>query len=300
MKNQITTILFLLISTCLFSQINGIVIDSVTKAKIPYVNIWVENENEGTTSNENGEFYIEKVDNQKTLVFSSIGYETKHFDIYNIPKTIELNPKIYELKEVVIRSKKEKNEKIIGEFSKSEIYQYFGCGKAPWIVARFFPFAEIYNQTPYIKKIRVLTKSEVKDSRFNIRLYSVNESGEPENYIYDRNIIGIAGKGKRITEIDISNLNIRFPEKGFFIAIEWLIIEQNKYLYDYTMLDSKEKLNGISFEPVIGTVARETNENSWIYVKGKWGKVQKNHSSYIKDEYNDKYSLLAIELTLTN
>ena len=300
MKNQITTILLLLTSTSLFSQINGVVIDSLTKEKIPYVNIWVENENEGTTSNENGEFLIENLDNQKNLVFSAIGYETKHIDIKTIQKTIELNPKIYELKEVNISPKQENIETIIGEFSKSEIYQYFGCGKLPWIVTRFFPFEEIFNQTPYIKKIRLLTRSEVKDSRFNVRLYSVNESGEPGNYIYDENIIGIAKKGKKNTEIDISYLNFRVPEKGFFIAIEWFIIEQNKYHYDYSMLGSKERLKGISYEPNIGTVPRDKDENSWFYVKGKWGKVQKNNSSLIKDEYKDKYSMLAIELTLTN
>jgi hypothetical protein len=39
------------ISTTGYSQMKGIVIDAETKEKIPYVNIWLENENIGTTSN---------------------------------------------------------------------------------------------------------------------------------------------------------------------------------------------------------------------------------------------------------
>ena len=42
----------ILISQFTFSQIRGVVKDSLTGNPIPYVNIWVENENIGTTSEE--------------------------------------------------------------------------------------------------------------------------------------------------------------------------------------------------------------------------------------------------------
>ena len=139
----------------------------------------------------------------------------------------------------------------------------------------------------------------MKNSKFNVRLYGVNKNGEPENYIYNQNIIGIAKKGKNTTEIDLSKLNIEFPKNGFFIAIEWLIIKENKYEYKYTMDGSRKKLNGTSYEPSIGTVPAETDENSWIFNQGKWRKVFRNNSVGLK-RYKDKYGLLAIELTLTN
>jgi hypothetical protein len=202
------------------------------------------------------------------------------------------------LDEIFINSKKSTQELIIGEFKKYKINHYFGCGIKPWISARFFKYNSNFDKTPFIKKIRVLTKSDVKGSKFNIRLYGVNENGEPKNYIYDKNIIGIAKKGKKTTEIDISKLNIEFPKNGFFIAIEWLIIEHNKYEYKYTMEGSRKKLYGISYEPAIGTLPAETDENSWVFNQGKWRKVWKNVGT--SKNYNDKYSLLAIELTLTN
>ena len=294
---KLLAITFLLISNLSFCQLRSVIIDSETKEKIPYVNIWVENENIGTTSNEKGEFELE-IDGIKIIQFSAIGFESKKISSGLIKETLELKPITTELDEVIISSKKSTQELVIGEFKKSKINHYFGCGVKPWITARFFKFKDIYDKTPYLKKISLLTKSDVKNSKFNIRLYSVNEKGEPENYIYDQNIIGVAKKGKKTTEIDISKLNIEFPESGFFIGIEWLIIEENKHEYNYTMEGSRKKLEGISYEPAIGTIPAETHENSWIFNQGKWRKVWKNVGTSKK--FEEKYSLMAIELTLKN
>lgn len=294
---KLLAITFLIISNLCFSQLKSVIINSETKEKIPYVNIWVENENIGTTSNEKGEFELE-IENRKIILFSAIGYKTKKISSNSINSILELEPLTTQLDEVIISSKKLTQELIIGKFKKSKINHYFGSGIKPWITARFFKYDNQYKQTPFLKKIRLLTKSDVRDSKFNIRLYRVNENGEPENYIYDQNIIAIARKGKKTTQIDISELNIEFPENGFFIAIEWLIIENNKYEYKYAMEGSRKKHEGISYEPAMGTIPAETDENSWIFNQGKWRKVWKNEGTTKK--YEEKYSLMAIELTLTN
>ena len=52
-------LLLILISGSLSAQIKGVVKDSLTGNPIPYVNIWVENKNIGTTSEENGSFSID-------------------------------------------------------------------------------------------------------------------------------------------------------------------------------------------------------------------------------------------------
>ena len=297
MKNPLT-ISFLLFSNLCFSQNISSIIDSETKDKIPYVNIWVENENIGTTSNQQGEFQI-TISKPSVIVFSAIGYETRRILSDSIRNLIELKPLITELEEVVVTASKEDLKLTVGNFKKSKINHYFACGNKPWIAARYFPYQENYSKTRHLDGIKLLTNSDVKDAKFNVRLYSVNENGEPDKYIYDKNIIGIASKGKNATEIDLSGLNIEFPKKGFFIALEWLIINDNRHEYNYTIQDSKKKLKGISYEPSIGTVPSETHENSWIYMKGKWRKVAKNNNVAL-DSPKDKYSLLAIELSLTN
>ena len=64
------------------------------------------------------------------------------------------------------------------------------------------------------------------------------------------------------------------------------------------MEGSKKKLKGISYEPSIGTLPTETDENTWIFNKGKWQKIWKNKGSLKR--YKGKYNLIAVELTLTN
>ncbi|QMU62967.1 MAG: carboxypeptidase-like regulatory domain-containing protein [Flavobacteriaceae bacterium] len=289
---------FLLISNLCFCQLKSVIIDGETKEKIPYVNIWIENENVGTTSNENGKFEL-TVGASKIIIFSAIGFETKRIISDSVQSIVKLNPVITQLNEVVIKSNKPNQILTIGGFKKSKINHYFACGTTLWISARYFEFKENYKETSFLETIKILTKSKTKDSKFNIRLYGANENGEPENYIYDKNIIVIAKKGKNLTEINISELNIEFPKNGFFIAFEWLLVENNKYEFNYTVKGSKKKHIGIQYAPKIGLVSSKTNKNSWIFSQGKWMKTWKNNNDNSK-KYRNKYNLIAMELTLTN
>ena len=298
--SKLITLFFMTISTIGYSQMKGIVIDAETKEKIPYVNIWLENENIGTTSNSKGEFDIGvRLDSSRFIVFSAIGFATRKISSDSFRGIIELKPMATELDEVIITPKKRTQKLTIGKFKKSEINHYFVCGTEPGIVARCFPYQDVFNRTPFLEKIRVLTNSDIKDARFNIRLYDVNGKGEPEGYIYDKNLIGLAHKGIRVTDIDFSELNIRLPKKGFFIAVEWLIVDENRYEYNYAMKDPGKRLKGISYEPGFGTLPAETDENSWVFYQGKWKRVWRNRDERF-EKYKDKYSLVAIELTLTN
>jgi len=268
-----------------------------TKEAIPYVNIWIKGGNVGTTSNQKGEFEI-NIDSSAVIVFSAIGFETTRIQSDSITEKVELKTSTTHLEEVTVTASEQNLKLTIGNFRRSTINHYFAVGTKPWITARYFPYDEIYSKTRFLEGIKILTNSDVKDAKFNVRLYDVNENGEPGNYIYDKNIIGIARKGKKVTEVDLSDLGIEFPRNGFFIAIEWFIIDENRYEYEYTMQGSKKKMKGVSYEPSVGTIPAETDENSWIYMQGQWKKVLKNKSPL--DRSKNKYSLLAIELTLTN
>lgn len=296
-KSFLIIFAILLKSQFAYSQVKSVMIDSNTKQEIPYVNIWVENENIGTTSNDRGEFQLNVSDLNKSIVFSAIGYTTKKIKAGEIKGVVALDPYAIVLQEVFIAPKKYTKELVIESFKKSETNHYFVGGITPWIMAKYFAFEDDYKSTPYLKKIKIITNSEIDQATFNIRLYSVNENGNPGEYLYDKNIIGIARKGKNITEVDLSQLNILFPENGFFIAYEWLIIESNKYEFTYTRQGSKEKFNGIRYEPGIGSFIGNEQKNSWSYTNGNWYKWT-GHPSL--KENDGKYRFLAIELTLTN
>lgn len=299
MKNYILLI-FLFSTTLSYAQKKGRIIDSTTKLPISYVNIWVENEPEGTTSDENGFFEFSKDYTTKTIVFSAIGYETKKIDWNSISETIVMDSEEIMLNEVVIHSKKETIESVIGNFKRSKINKFFACGEKPKIWARYFPYKEKYSITPYLKQIKVFSISENKNTKFNIRIYSIDSLGRPNKYLYSKNIIGIAKKGNKITKVDVSGFDISIPENGFFIAIEWLIVDSNKYEYTYKEKGFKTKLTAIAYDPVFGTIAEETNENSWEYIEGNWKKVEEDIFDDLKKKEKKRYSVLAIELTLSN
>ncbi|TRX08436.1 hypothetical protein [Flavobacterium gawalongense] len=201
---------------------------------------------------------------------------------------------INNLKEVIVpTSKKILKKQKIGSFNRTTIEYYFGAGTSPWIVARYYPFEKEYQKTPFIKILTLLTESNLKNALFNIRLYSVGEDGEPKNYIYNENIFDRAKKGNNLTKVDISKLKIRFPEEGIFVAIEWLIIDENKYEFISNDLGQNKESKRISYEPNIGTIPVDEDKFSWIYRNGKWKKA-------LIDTITKKYNLMAIELTLTN
>ena len=94
--------LLLVFITCSVSaQIKGVVKDSLTGKPIPYVNIWVENENIGSTSEENGTFSINTTAKGKRLIFSTLGYEKKIIKASDAA-VVNLKPLLYSLNEVVI------------------------------------------------------------------------------------------------------------------------------------------------------------------------------------------------------
>lgn len=297
---RLLAIIFLITSNLTFSQTKGVIYNNETKEKVPYVNIWVENENIGTTSNENGEFTLD-ISRGDFLILSSLGYENKRIEISKISNTISLNPKVTQLQEVIINSAKQKKELVIGKFNDSDIGYFYASLDKPEIKARFFPLDPIYSKTPYLKKLKFRIYSNIRNAKFNVRLYSIGKNGEPKNPLYEKNIIGTVKKGTKNIELDLSDLDITFPESGLFVSYEWLIIKENEFKTSFPIKDSKEREEKIMFEPKVGFLPSEKDDNSWTYKNGKWKKViafdkKTNHPK----KYINKFGLLAIEMTLTN
>jgi hypothetical protein len=89
----------------------GLVLDSETKEPIPFVSITVLSDKEQYyIGNINGEFFIvDEILASDTVIFSSIGYESKNISVSEIRKnqmTVYLNPKIVNLQEVSILTPK--------------------------------------------------------------------------------------------------------------------------------------------------------------------------------------------------
>ncbi|AWI25085.1 carboxypeptidase-like regulatory domain-containing protein [Flavobacterium pallidum] len=286
--------LTLLVSFSGFSQILGIVKDSLSGQPIPYINIWIENGNTGTTSEQDGTFSIQ-ADASKNLVFTGVGYQAKTVKTADAAIVL-LKEAVIKLDEVKVTARKPSDIKEIEIGGSEKIHHNQLCGATPWIDAKFFPFENTYTETPFIKNAIIFTESNIKDATFKLRIFAVAENGFPGADLVDEDIIISVKKGGKKNIVDLSKYHLSIPENGIFIGFEWMIIESNKYIYEYR--DENRKKN--SFDTYAPTVVCNPveKEHTFRFQGGKWFKNVK------KSTYEGKYKGTVIEpainLTLTN
>jgi hypothetical protein len=219
---KIYLLLIVLSGSFVKAQIKGTVRDSIGNP-IPYVSIFVENENKTTTSEENGSFSIQ-VSLDAKLIFSALGYERKTILASKTSKVV-LKRIIFDLDDVVIKKGKSPKTLEIGQVSNA-ILEAFDTG--PKIDAKFFPYQEKYKKTKWIKKIKLFTDSPIERSSVKLHIYSVDENGFPGEELLTQDLIVYLKKGIFRHQFDVYDLNIEMPENGIFIAFEKMRIDRNR------------------------------------------------------------------------
>ena len=260
--------LALLFITCTVSaQIKGVVKDSLTGKPISFVNIWVENENIGSTSEENGTFFINTTTNGKKLIFSTLGYEKKIIKASQVAE-VYLKPTSYSLDEVVISKSIGTKSVEIGK-TKNEIYQAFDNG--PKIDTKFFPYLASYKKTRYLKQVSIYTDSRIEDAIIKIHFYTVDSNGFPTEELLDKDLVVTVKKGTRINRFDLTKLNLKFPKNGLFVGFEKLLIEKNKTEKNITDLNTNITQIQKTYYPFIlyNYVEREF---LYTFLGGKWNR----------------------------
>lgn len=262
--------LFLLLTISLSAQTKGVVKDSLTGQPIPYVNIWVEGENIGASSEENGEFIIYATPKSKNLIFSAIGFDKKIVKISE-SKEVRLKSVEYLLDEVFLNNSKETKQIEIGKTNNS-ISQAFDNG--PKIVAKFFPYKPYYKKTKYIKKVTILSDSRIEEATIKLHFYAVDSLGFPSNELLKKDLILKVKKGVVKHAFTISELNLTMPKSGLFVGFEKLLIEKNKLENEVTDLNSNTKKIQKTYYPLLLYNFVERNFQ-FEYSGGKWNKQQK-------------------------
>ena len=280
------------ISFSLSAQIKGVVKDSLSGEPIPYVNIWVENETVGTTSEIDGTFSL-AVKEEKVLVFSALGYESKKGASTN--EVIFLKPIAYELNEVVVEQPRFKEEIEIGDVNKPNYLPE--PQTTPWIHARKFEFNQIRGNSKFIKSLKFFTNSEVDNGVFRVRIFEVNTEGMPGKDLVDEDILVTVKKGKKKTIVDVSKFTIQIPENGIIVGFESLIIEQNKFEQEVHSQKPKKGFKVTNYSPHIMYFYNDFVEH-YTYRSGKWLYFNKAYKEKFKETY--RIPIPAINLILTN
>lgn len=281
----------LLFSFSVSAQVKGVVIDE-NNQPIPYVNIWVENENNSSTSEENGVFFISCQPN-KNIVFSVLGYEKKTVKASEADSVI-LKISAFELNEIIIAKRFETKEIEIGNV-KIASYQAFENG--PRIDVKFFPYLAKYKRTRYIKQVNFFTDCQLETSSFKIHFYSANSDGSPGEEMLNKDFLVSVKKGVKKTFFNVVDFNLKMPKTGIFVGFEKLLIERNKL--EKEVLDSntgKATIQKTYFPYVLYNFV----ERKFIYSfsAGKWNKQTKQEINNPTD--NMSVYEPAINLILSN
>lgn len=256
------------------AQTRGVIKDSLTGKPVPFVSIWSENENIGTTSEEDGTFEINTNEKSKTLIFNSLGFEKKKLPVSKTAVVL-LRQKTNELEEVVVRKSKETRRREIGTIESSVLEAF---ENQPKIDLKFFPYQSDYKQTGFIKKIGLITDSRIENATIKIHLYSVDANGFPGGELLDRDLIVTVGKGNRQSKFDMGKYNLAFPKTGIFVGFEKIMIEKNK----------REDRNTYYPYVLYNWVARGS---SFVFSGGQWNRQSADKKSIYEP---------AITLVLTN
>jgi hypothetical protein len=125
---KIAIILFILISSysTVFNQIiKGTILDKLTKSPIDYAIVYFNGTFVGTNTDKNGYFELDATKYlSMPLSISAIGYQSVTLTdlIFNRPIPIYLTPKVFELQEVVVTSKRNRMRKTYLELFNKEFF----------------------------------------------------------------------------------------------------------------------------------------------------------------------------------
>ena len=208
----------------------GILKDSETGKPISYVNIGIVKKNQGTVSNERGEFKFEvpaEMEND-TIILSSLGYgKVKLLAIEFLEKLksnpiYELSPQVTELNEVIVSNKKLK-EKIVGNKTKSGKirggFRNATLGHEVGIKIR------IKNSPTFIKKFHTnVTSNTDVNKKYRMNFYNI-KNGIPNEKIVQENIIFKIDVASGEFTLNLEEYDISVGE-DFYCTIE--LIENQK------------------------------------------------------------------------
>jgi hypothetical protein len=291
MQTKRLWLVLLLIGYFVSAQTKGVVIDESGKP-IPYVNIWVENENIGTTSEENGEFSIAASAN-KNLIFSILGFEKRVLKALEASNVI-MKAVSFQLDEVVVARHFETKKIEIGTINNS-VLEAFDNG--PRIDVKFFPYEAAYKKTKFIKKVSILTDSRIDNATVKIHFYKADANGFPGEELLTKDYIVTIQKGVVRNGFDLTDLNLKIPKTGLFIGFEKLLISKNKL--EKTIVNSNTQKTSIQliYYPL---VLYNYVERDYLFTfsGGKWSRQtsDKNEGTSGKIKVYEP----AINLVLTN
>ena len=246
-------ILISLFSNASFSQtntLNVVICDQLNKIPVSYTSVALIHKNAGTTSTDDGKFTI-KIDTSTindTLAFSRVGYQTKRISLKELSEqkspTVFLFEKPVEMKAITVSSVKTKSKKhrktiVLNEikhridfkFRRDKLKTIYGQNSKRYQTAVLFKVSSKSKSEWNIDKI-IITLSDGTSSnqpmKFNLRFYQYDSiNNMPGIELYNKPVL-VNAHNDMIKEVNLKDYKIQIPDEYFFVAVEWLIIDENR------------------------------------------------------------------------
>ncbi|WP_027067810.1 carboxypeptidase-like regulatory domain-containing protein [Maribacter sp. Hel_I_7] len=257
--------------------VEGHVFDEKSKTSVPYANISFLKTLKGTSSDEDGYFYIDVPESylERDVHISALGFK----DTIMSAKVISENKKIYlkeesfELEEVVV-SHSLGDSQVLNPISSYSIKSGFSSAETPWVLALYFP--NIGAAKKYLERITIYVQKNSKfkreSSKFRLRLYDVDKNTRKPNHdLIRKSIILESSKTEDFVSIDLSSMGIRIPEEGIYVGLEWLFLPYNWYTNTYKHAITNKKVIEDRFAPTFAAVYQKNqNFKTMVYGMGEW------------------------------
>lgn len=289
-------ILFLsFLSVSAFAQQTFYLKDKVTDTPIAYASIYNEIGTFKINSESDGSFTIPEEFKNNTFIIESIGYEIIQTSLDN--PFIYVNDNSETLEEMIIISRLGTKEIKVGISIKNKHIGFLHFSEENVKSSTYFgnKFTVDSRKFAFIREVNFKTKSKINNAKFAIRIYDVNEKGEPGQLLHDKPIFGIAKKGRTITNINLEDLNLQLTSNDFFVFFEPLFINENHY--------AEKNSNGNLMSFYYPLLAMVNNDKNFMWIGTKFNGEHRWDISESFIDYDNKekgYHNFQMEVILTN
>jgi hypothetical protein len=251
-------------------EITGTVISDKNKP-IEFCSIYIQNNDEGTYTNDKGYFKLTLADTNNLIVISHIGYETKKISFTKIMRspTIQLIEKETNIQEIVVLSSPKTKYFNIGNYKKHENHYY--STRRGRILAYFFDDENIKNKEITTVFFRVAAKKKY-ESYVRLRFYSFNDQTQlPDKEITEKEQIILILANKKLIKAKLNNPVI-IPKNGIVVGIE--ILGKHAQNLDFSECSKTE--------PTLIMTTKILKNNTFVSYQGReWQKYNLTNSKNI-------------------
>ena len=253
--------------------IAGSIYDSETKKGIPFASLVFETIKKGTSTDEEGNFrfVLDAKLKGEFVKLSCVGYEPVLMRAGTLDGAhVYLEQKTDELAEVQVYQMLQERRERVNSFRGKQIVGLgnFSGGAYPSALARYYERPDDFDAGCFLSAIEIQFYNgfgiRPMPAKFRLRILSVAADGKPGTDLLGTDFILHKDESARKVKLDLKPYKLNIPQEGFFVAVEHLFIEENKFTERLTVrLNDSSGLRSYNvdrYAPVFKGVETATND----------------------------------------